>query len=230
MRNIILITVLCLFIATSLTAQEEPEKKEEKKVMFMKYRKWGRDPMVSIIVKEKNTLTPGSGTTGGTPLTPGIDGDDDESGARREMQMLTRRIKDHRAEAMKAIRQRDFQRVLLHCSEGSKAVEEMEGKTKFRTLTQQQLKDYAREFKRWEFAAREGIIQKEALEDFKKRNITLQGIIWDDSEPVCILDGNAFTEKSPYMGVMIDKIGKRSVNVIFKFKEREFYYTLEFPK
>jgi hypothetical protein len=188
-----------------------------------KYRKQGPDPMVAKIietVKEEGvldipelkdkTLKPKEGET------PAI--------------AIYRRELDRQEKlAQYAIRQRDYEKVIHHCDEGLKYIKEMR-ETKELVVATRFINDYDRKFTRWKKAAQEGIIQREALANFKKRQIKLEGIIWDKVAPVVILDGNSFQVNDPYKGIRIENIEQKRVNVIFVYKGRPFRYTLEFPE
>ena len=182
--------------------------------------------MVAKIVKKAETKTdiiedplPGIGET--------IPGQPETSA---EVRMYQRRLREHKQLAQKAIRSREFEKVIFHCEEGIKAVEEIGSRKELLIINPNLLKTYKVDFERWKSAAQEGIIQQEALEDFKRRQIRLEGIIWDEVKPLAILDGNSFEINDPYKGIRIHQIEQKRVNIIFEFKGREFYYTLEFPE
>jgi len=206
-------------------AQEAPE------IIVEKYRRYGRDPMVAkIVIEEKEEATPGEEEPGTeetvTQPQPGTEGTGEEPGA---VSMYKRNLNRYKTLAQRAMMRREYESVISHCEKGLKEIKDIR-EQKTIIISKSLLAGYERNFKRWLRAAREGIIQSEALENFKKRRIVLQGIVWDEKDPVVILDGNSFKEGDPYKGIRIEKIRPQRVDVVFLYKGRAFKYTLEFPE
>jgi hypothetical protein len=229
LKTTLICSCLLLALASVVTAQPDAGgRRPPLKIEFERYRIRGDDPMVSKIIK-KEEETPGLVDDGlDDPIDPDDTGRGEETSA--EVRMYQRRLREAKKLAQKSIRSREFEKVIFHCEEGLKTVQEISGRKELLIINPTALKSYKRDFERWRAAAQEGIIQQEALEDFKRRQIKLEGIIWDEVKPLAILDGNSFEVNDPYKGIRVHKIEKRRVNVIFEFKGREFYYTLEFPE
>jgi hypothetical protein len=201
---------------------------QEKDVLFVeKYRVHGRDPMVSKIVEEEKKV--GTGETETEVIEDDPTKKKPETETEIAIAMYRRNLNRQEKLAQNATRTRDFEKVIYHCDEGLKYIKEMREQETL-VVPKRFINDYERKFVRWKRAAQEGIIQREALANFKKRQIKLEGIIWDKEAPVVILDGNSFSENDPYKGVRIEKIEAKRVNVIFVYKKRPFRYTLEFPE
>ena len=222
MRRVLILVTASLALGFSGHAQEPgavvPATGD---TVFESYRVWGRDPMVSRIVK-KSEFTEAASSNVPEP------GEDPAGTVDPLVSTFKKRLNENFAEAKKMIGQRQYDKVIMYCDEGLKVITEIQAQTGgVMVVPARDLESKRQEFERWKHAAQEGIIQMEALDDFKKRQIKLQGIIWDELDPIAILDGTGLKQGEPYRGVLIDKIEKGRVNVIFKFKQREFTYTLE---
>jgi len=190
-----------------------------------KYRRRGPDPMVAKII-EMEKKADDQADDENIIDTPNIQQTDDEPKASLMYKIALNR---HDKLARIAVMKREYEKVIHNCEEGLKLVKEVREQKNI-MIPESTLGEYTRNFTRWKQAAREGIIAAEALDNFKKRQITLEGIIWDEAQPVVILDGNSFKENDPYKGIRIDKITQNRVDVVFIHKGRPFSYTLEFPE
>jgi hypothetical protein len=219
--------LICLTAGLALGAvghaqQPGPPAPAAGETVFETYRVWGRDPMVSEIVRKQEKPDP---TTAGIAILPGDPGD---AAGDPLASIFKKRLNANFAEARKMIGQRQFEKVITYCNEGLKIITEIQAQTGgVVVVPPRDLEAKRQEFERWKLAAEEGIIQVEALDDFKKRQIKLQGIIWDEVDPVAILDGTGLRQGEPYRGVQIEKIENSRVYVVFKYKQREFTFTLE---
>ena len=222
-RNTIKTLVILIAVPVFVLIQADMLLGQEPEVFVEKYRKRGPDPMVSKIIEvekedEKDPVETIIDTTGPTS--------DDEP---VESVIYRRQLSNFDKLSRNAIIKREYEKVIHHCEDGLKTIKEIR-EQKTITIPQSKISSYEQNFLRWKRAAQEGIVQAEALENFKKRQITLEGIIWDEVEPIAILDGGSFKQNDPYKGVRIEKITAKRVDVIFMYKGRPFRYTLEFPE
>lgn len=196
---------------------------QEMETYVEKYRRRGPDPMVSKIIETEEKKIDDIPED---IIETDIDTTKDEP----KVQLIYKiALNRHDKLARISVMKREYEKVIQHCEEGLKTVKEVREQKNI-AIPESTLSDYTRNFTRWKQAAQEGIIAAEALENFKKRQITLEGVIWDEVKPVVILDGNSFRENDPYKGVRIDKITPSRVDVVFIHKGRPFRYTLEFPE
>jgi hypothetical protein len=198
---------------------------QEGEIFVEKYRKRGPDPMVSKIIEVEKKEEKIKGSEEMVIDTTGPANEDEPL----ELVIYKRQLSTLDRFARNAIIKREYEKVIHHCEEGIKTIKEIKEQKNI-IIPQSTISSYEQNFIRWKRAAQEGIIQAEALENFKKRQITLEGIIWDEVKPIVILDGNSFKQNDPYKGVRIEKITAKRVDVIFMYKGRPFRYTLEFPE
>jgi hypothetical protein len=189
-----------------------------------KYRRRGDDPMVSKIIEVEKENVDGNG--GGPTIIDVRNPVDDDN---KPGVIVERSLNRHETLARNAVMRREYEKVIHHCEEGLKDIKDTREQKNI-IIAKSKLDNYERNFARWKRAAEEGIIQTEALENFKKRQIRLDGILWDEPQPVAILDGASFKENDPYKGVRIERISPQRVDVIFMYKGRPFRYTLEFSE
>ncbi|MFH1707316.1 MAG: hypothetical protein ABIF71_05300 [Planctomycetota bacterium] len=221
MRRVLICLTAGLALGAAGHAQQPGPAPAAGETVFETYRVWGRDPMVSQIVRKQENPDAGVGTL----VLPGDPGDTEGDPLALTFK---KRLNANFAEARKMIGQRQFAKVIMYCEEGLKIITEIQAQTGGVVMVPpRELETKRQEFERWKRAALEGIIQMEALEDFQKRQIKLQGIIWDEVDPIAILDGTGLRQGEPYRGVQVEKIENGRVNVIFKYKQREFTFTLE---
>jgi len=59
-------------------------------------------------------------------------------------------------------------------------------------------------------------VKKQQKVSYDAPSVKIDGIYWDPSTPVVVIDGKALKEKEEYNGVTIDKINEGSVSVVWK--------------
>ena len=215
---LLLVLPVFMLIQTGMLFSQEVD------VFVEKYRRRGPDPMVSKIIEIEKKETKEEDTTDIIDTQDPTTADEPPAVA-----MYKRALSRHDKLARNAIIKREYEKVIRHCDEGLKELKEIKDQKNI-VIPKSTLTSYEQNFVRWKRAAQEGIIQTEALDNFKKRQITLEGIIWDEIKPMVILDGNSFKQNDPYKGVRIERITSKRVDVIFMYKGRPFRYTLEFPE
>lgn len=223
---LVITVIITISFSRSIASQDMTTAPQQ----FVPYRQVGRDPMVSLII-EKKTLGGGLIITPlGREKIPVGRGGDERQGKTRVVDFYITQLTTLHNESQKALRLREYEKVIHYSENALNLLEKIEKEEETPILSKNMIKTHKKKFRRWKDAAEEGIIRTEALEDFRKRGIVLQGIMWDEEQPIAILNGISVKEGDPFNLILIDQIRQRTVNVIFRFKEREFYYTLEFPE
>ena len=70
------------------------------------------------------------------------------------------------------------------------------------------------------------VFTRESEQEFNRIKPVISGIIWDEKEASAVISGKLYREGDPYKGIAVTRINKDSVDVVFAYKGKNFYYRL----
>ncbi|MFH1708732.1 MAG: hypothetical protein ABIF71_12570 [Planctomycetota bacterium] len=165
----------------------------------------GRDPMVTMIVIKKEILL---GIAPQTPVPQAAS------------------LADFLAAVGDAGRWRDFKVMFDAAEQGLNAVAHLQESLEADAIPAAVGERYHAELIRYASAAREGILQDEAMAAFVRIGLVLEGVMWDEAAPVAVIKGEARCAGDTFLGVRVVDIKRDTATVAFTYVGREFRCTL----